>query len=376
MRWVVVPITGVWILGRGINGLIVTSLSYCSARCCLPLSWREAGGGKETREIMGKRFGKELNAAGSTSVTEEFRQVMEDMVEKSQRRRIQSIQELKDEIMDRDGGVVGGSSGFGERASVEEKQKADEGKKAVVHGPSSSSMPKQGYIKKVDVASLSMPSQITDLQDLVVSLREFMRTYMSRVQTERERLIAETKGLNALLSKRDAYLASTQASYSTYITKALEVKNKAVAASVKSATIDASTATKQYQPSTSTAAAGVVSHPKYVVRTERVGWQNRWGPEEDQRAAASVSTEQSQPSTSTAATGVVSHPKYVVRTDRVGWQNRWGLEEEVRANNAGGQRPNLSQLSEPSTGKLDSIDLRSIVEALSELKQEVAALKR
>ncbi len=309
-------------------------------------------------------------------MTEEFRQEMEDMVEKSQRRRIQSIQELKDEIMDRDGGVVGGSSGFSERASVEEKQKADEGKKAVVHGPSSPSMPKQGYIKKVDIASLNMPSQITDLQDLVVSLREFMRTYMSRVQTERERLIAETKGLNALLSKRDAYLASTQASYSTYITKALEVKNKAVTASVKSGTIDASTATKQYQPSTSTAAAGVVSHPKYVVRTERVGWQNRWGPEEDQRAAASGSTEQSQPSTSTAATGVVSHPKYVVRTDRVGWQNRWGLEEEVRANNAGGQRPNLSQLSEPSTGKLDSIDLRSIVEALSELKQEVAALKR
>eukprot|EP01084_Bolivina_argentea_P127638 225680_1 len=329
MRWVVAPITGVWVLGRGINGLTVTSPSYCSERYCLSLLWREAGGRGKTREIMGKRFGKELNAAGSTSVTEEFRQEMEDIVEKAQKRRIQSIRELKEEIMDRDGGVVGGGSRFGERAPVEEKQKTDEDKKAQFDGPSSLSMPKQGnYIKKVDLGSLSMPSQIRDQQDLVVSLREFMRTYMSRAQTERERLNAETKRLNALLSKGDAYLASTQASYSTYMTKALEVKNKAVVASVKFTTTGASASTKQHQPSIST-----------------------------------------------AATDVASHPKYAIRTKRAGWQSRWGLEEEVRAN-LGGQRPNPSQLSGFSTGKLDAIDLLRIIAELSELKQEVAALKR
>ncbi len=371
------------VLGRGINGLIVTYPSSRFARYCLSSLWRETRG-RVTREIMGKRCGKELNAAGHTSVGEELRQEMVDIVEKAQKRRMQSIRELKEEILDREGVVVGGDSRFGERAHVEEKQKADEEKKARFDGSSPLSMPKQGnYNKKVDLGRLSMPSQIGELQDLVVSLREFLRTYMSRAQTERERLIAETKRLNVLLSKGEANLASTQASYSAYMTKALEMKNKAVLASVKPATTGAPMPTKQYQPSISTAAAAVASHPKYATRTNRVGWQSRWGPEEDQRVATTRESSENQRVAAAGNPFVSSNtlvayevnPKYAIRTKRAGWQNRWGLEEEVRAN-AGGQQPTPSPLSGFSAGRLDAIDLLSIVAELSELKQEVAALKR
>ncbi len=371
---------------------------------------------------MGKRCGKELNVAGHISVGEELRQEMEDIVEKAQKRRMQSIRELKEEILDREDGIVGDDSRFGERAHVEAKQKADEEKKVPFDASSPLSIPKQGnYNKKVDLGRLSMPSQIGELQDLVASLRVFLRTYMTRAQMERERLVAETKRLNVLLSKgeanlsstqasysaymtkalemknsavfaetkrlnvllskEEANLASTQASYSTYMTKALEMKNSAVLASVKPAMTGTPMSAKQYQPSISTAAA-VVSHPKYATRTNRVGWQSRWGPEEDQRVATIRESSDSQRVAAAGNPFVLSNtvvayeanPKYAIRTKRAGWQNRWGLEEEVRAN-AGGQQHTPSPPSGFSAGRLDAIDLLSIVAELSELKQEVAALK-
>ncbi len=372
MRWVVVTITGVWALGRGVNGLTVTSPSSFFARHYLSSLRREAGG-RETREIMGKWCGKQLNAAGPTSVGEELRQEMEDIVEKAQKRRMQSIQELKEEILNRDSEVVRGGSGFGERAPVEKKQKADE-EKVRSDGASSLSMPKQGsYYKKVDLGRLSMPSRIEELQHLVISLREFIRTYMSRARKERDRLNTDTKRLNVLLSKGEAKLASTQASYSAYMTKSFEVRNKAALASVKPVTAGASVSTKQYKPSLSTAVTSIVaSHPKYATRTYRVGWQSRWGPEEDQRVAVTRESSENQRTTAAGNPSVPSNslaayeanPMYAIRTKRTGWENRWGLEEEVRVN-ANGQLPTPSSLSGFSTEKLHDIDLLRIVAELS-----------
>ncbi|CAM9414207.1 unnamed protein product [Ectocarpus fasciculatus] len=91
------------------------------------------------------------------------------------------------------------------------------------------------------------------------------------------------------------------------------------------------------------AAAPADVHPAYAARTQRPGWEERWGAEEPARktmataaaaASTSASTEVATQALGTAAAPADVHPAYAARTQRPGWEERWGSEEPARISSA------------------------------------------
>ncbi|CAM9421348.1 unnamed protein product [Ectocarpus sp. 4 AP-2014] len=83
------------------------------------------------------------------------------------------------------------------------------------------------------------------------------------------------------------------------------------------------------------APGGGAVHPAYAARAQRPGWEGRWGTEEPARktmaaASASASAEVAPPAQGKAATPADVHPAYAARTQRPGWEERWGAEEPAR----------------------------------------------
>lgn len=72
-----------------------------------------------------------------------------------------------------------------------------------------------------------------------------------------------------------------------------------------------------------------------AARSQRPGWEARWGGEEPARMAAtatatSTSTSPSAAAPTTATTLADTHPAYAARSKRPGWEARWGSEEKDR----------------------------------------------
>lgn len=79
-------------------------------------------------------------------------------------------------------------------------------------------------------------------------------------------------------------------------------------------------------------------HPVIApARSQRPGWEARWGSEEPARVAsttaASTSSAQAAGAPAAQASSVVladAHPAYAARLGRPGWEARWGSEEKDR----------------------------------------------
>ncbi|CBN78743.1 expressed unknown protein [Ectocarpus siliculosus] len=83
------------------------------------------------------------------------------------------------------------------------------------------------------------------------------------------------------------------------------------------------------------APGGGAVHPAYAARAQRPGWEERWGMEEPARktmaaASTSASAEVVPQAQGKAAAPADVHPAYAARTQRPGWEERWGAEEPAR----------------------------------------------
>ncbi|CAN0527483.1 unnamed protein product, partial [Ectocarpus sp. 12 AP-2014] len=73
-------------------------------------------------------------------------------------------------------------------------------------------------------------------------------------------------------------------------------------------------------------------HPAYAARAQRPGWEARWGSEEPARMIAATSSAGAPAASGKTASPDAEdlHPAYAARSGRPGWEARWGSEEKER----------------------------------------------
>ncbi|CAM9462001.1 unnamed protein product, partial [Ectocarpus sp. 13 AM-2016] len=73
-------------------------------------------------------------------------------------------------------------------------------------------------------------------------------------------------------------------------------------------------------------------HPAYAARAQRPGWEARWGSEEPARMIAATSSAGAPAASGKTASPDAEdlHPAYASRSGRPGWEARWGSEEKER----------------------------------------------